>query len=119
MSAKKKANPRNKETFKLAQTDREAIQDWLKTLREDEFRDKILPDVFVGMKSAGLIESFKNIHGRNDKGVDFVVVENSPLSRRVIGIQVKSNKITRSSGPNSAREVISECEAAMQHNFTI
>ncbi|MEO8616860.1 MAG: hypothetical protein ABI600_17090 [Luteolibacter sp.] len=118
-SRKKKVNPRNKETFPLAKTEHVAVKEWLATLREDEFRDKVLPVVFKEMTNQKLLNSYKNIHGRNDKGVDFLIYENAPLGERTVGIQVKSCEMTRASGANSAVQVKRECEAAMEHEFTL
>jgi hypothetical protein len=118
MPAKKKSNPRKKETFALAKTEHEAVKDWLNSLSEDEFRDKILPEIFKQMKSQKLLSDFQNIHGRNDKGVDYILFENGPLSHRAIGIQVKSCEMTRASGANGAVTVRLECEAAMDHEFS-
>lgn len=101
-------------------TETEAGIRWLNRLPEPEVRDRVLVELFCQMKAAGVIENFENIHGRNDKGVDFIVASSSAFGGRVItGIQVKSKPITRSesSGALSAIRIREECHSAVQHNF--
>ena len=57
-------------TVLLTLSDTDAGIAWLNSLAESEFRDRVLGNLFVKMKKAGLIEEYKNVHGRNDKGVD-------------------------------------------------
>ena len=71
------------------------------------------------MQSEGMIEGFENIHGRNDKGVDYLISHTSVFGSTIRGIQVKSKRITRSesSGALSAVQIHGECQAAMLHDF--
>jgi hypothetical protein len=101
-------------------TETEAGVSWLNGLPEPEVRDRVLVELFRRMKAEGVIEDFENIHGRNDKGVDFIVASSSAFGGRTItGIQVKSKAITRSesSGALSAIRIREECHSAIQHNF--
>lgn len=102
-------------------TDTDAVIDWLKSLKESEFRDKVLRDLFKALKSEGSIASYANIHGRNDKGVDYVIIEDGVFGRRIIGIQVKSIDVTRTGGGKnySALDLKTECQAALQHEFLV
>jgi hypothetical protein len=121
--------PKNKRTHALPAkreqtlptTDTEAGVQWLNSLSEPEFRDKILRDLLRRMQKAEVIEWFENIHGRGEKGVDYLVVERTELGRRVLGIQVKSKRITRAgdSASLSAIEVRNECQSAMCHEFDV
>jgi hypothetical protein len=103
----------------IGATETEAGLEWLNSLPEDEFRDRVLLEVFRRMQSEGKIDAFENIHGRNDKGVDYLVAFKSVFENSVRGIQAKSKRITRSesSGALSAIRIRGECEAAMLHNF--
>jgi len=101
-------------------TETEAGVGWLNGLPESEVRDRVLVELFRRMKAEGVIEDFENIHGRNDKGVDYLVASSSVFGGRTItGIQVKSKPITRSeaSGSLSAIRIREECHSAVQHNF--
>ena len=73
------------------------------------------------MRERGEIEWFENIHGRLDKGVDYILVTQSALERKVLGIQIKGKPISRAGGNGSlsAVEIASECEAAMKHEFQV
>ncbi len=94
---------------------------WLKTLTEPVFRDEVLNHLFTRMKKDGAIDAFQNIHGRNDKGIDYLLAETSALQRRVVGIQVKSKDITRTgdSSSLSSLDVKKESEAALAHEFLL
>ena len=103
-------------------TQTEAGVEWLNSLGEAEFRDDILEHLFRKMQKAGALEWYANIHGRNDKGVDFLLVEKTVLARRILGIQVKSKEITRSEGNNASLSSIRikhECDSAMTHEFDV
>jgi hypothetical protein len=103
----------------LQTTETEAGLEWLHSLPEDQFRDRVLQDLFRRMKSEGLIDGFENIHGRNDKGVDYLVASTSIFGSSFRGVQVKSKRITRSESGSalSAIRIREECEAAMNHDF--
>src|ERR1043166_7672141 len=88
-----KAAPPKKQ-YILAPTETEAGVVWLNSLPENVFRDKILAHLFRNMQKAGLLAWSENIHGRNDKGVDHLVVYVSDFGKRIIGIQAKSKTIT-------------------------
>src|ERR1041384_1286069 len=94
---------------------------WLEGLGEPKFRDSVLPELFRKMREAEEIEWFENIHGRTDKGVDYLLVTQTSLERKVLGIQVKGRSITRAGGNGSlsAFEIAAECEAAMKHEFQV
>src|SRR5260370_32147136 len=47
----------------------------LKTLTEPVFRDQVLNHLFTRMKKDGAIDAFQNIHGRNDKGIDYLLAQ--------------------------------------------
>jgi hypothetical protein len=122
--------PRNKKTssqsltkkvYTLVATETEAGLTWLSSLTEDVFRDKVLEDLFRKMQKENAIVWYKNIHGRNDKGVDFLIVSNSDFGQRIVGIQVKSKEMTRAGGGSSisSLQVKQECEAAMAHEFEV
>lgn len=119
----KKLPADQKKQFTIAKTETEAGIDWLNSLPENVFRDEILEELFRKMLKAGAIVWYQNIHGRNDKGVDFIVVIQSEfgMGSRVIGIQVKSKLMTRSEGAGSisSLRVTMECEAAMKHEFLV
>ncbi|MEA3212911.1 MAG: hypothetical protein QOE70_5968 [Chthoniobacter sp.] len=102
-------------------SDTNAGESWLSSLTEPEFRDEILKQLFSKMKKAGVIDAFENIHGRNDKGIDYLLVETTILKRRIVGIQVKSKGITRTGdgASLSSLDVKRECEAAMDHEFIL
>lgn len=115
----KKKSPAKKIT---PTTDTAATTSWLSTLNENEFRDRVLEYLFSKMKKAGVISWYKNIHGRNDKGVDYLLQVNSAISgSTVLGIQAKSQKIIRSSDSKdtSAVRILSECESAVKHTFEV
>src|SRR5207253_6706126 len=59
----------------------EAGRAWLSRLGEVESRDKILAHLFGRMKKEGLIEAFQNIHGRYDKGIDYLIAEDRKSTR--------------------------------------
>ena len=100
-------------------TETEAGIQWLHSLPETEVRDRVFMDLFRRMQAEGVIEGYEKIHGRNDKGVDFLVSQTSIFGHSIRGIQVKSKRMTRSesSGALSAVRVRAECEAAMMHEF--
>lgn len=124
MSAKTKHKAKGKpvhSSLTLSFTETAAGEEWLSGLNEPEFRDTVLKQLFVKMQKAEVIEAFENIHGRNDKGIDYLIVERTDLQRRVVGVQVKSKRITRT-GDSSSLSSISvkqECEAAMSHEFSL
>ena len=103
----------------IGTTETEAGVEWLNGLKEPDVRDRILPDLFHRMQSEGKVDAFENIHGRNDKGVDFLVSSSSIFGQVVRGVQVKSKPVTRSesSGALSAVRIRGECESAMLHEF--
>lgn len=94
---------------------------WLQGLGEPKFRDSILSELFRRMREHKQIEWFENIHGRLDKGVDYLLVTQTPLERKLLGIQIKGKPISRTggSGALSAVEIAAECEAAMKHEFQV
>ena len=100
-------------------TETEAGVNWLNSLTEPEVRDRILVEMFRKMQAEGVIEGFENIHGRNDKGVDFLIALSSAFGRTISGIQVKSKPITRSesAGNLSSIRIREECHSAMLHDF--
>jgi hypothetical protein len=103
----------------IGATETEAGLEWLNSLSEDQFRDRVLVELFRRMQAEGQIEHFENIHGRNDKGVDFLITFTSIFGMTIRGIQAKSKRMTRSesSGALSAVRTRGECEAAMMHSF--
>jgi hypothetical protein len=119
--AKKKSLQSNPATQPLLvlTTETEAGLEWLRSLPEDQFRDRILLEVFRRMQAEGAIQSFENIHGRNDKGVDYLVAHTSVFGSTIRGIQIKSKRITRSesSGALSAVRIREECQATMLYEF--
>src|SRR5882724_10849689 len=99
MAKKKKTSPAKQQQLLIETTETEAGLEWLRSMTEDQVRDKLLVELFRRMKADGDLDNFENIHGRNDKGVDFIVSYNSSVFGRTIrGIQVKSKRITRSEG---------------------
>lgn len=116
--AKKKSTP-IKQPLLIGTTETEAGLEWLNRLPENEVRDRILTELFQRMQAEGVVEAFENIHGRNDKGVDFLVSSTSVFGPAVRGIQVKAKRLTRSesAGALSAVRIRGECEAAMMHDF--
>lgn len=121
ITMKNRKRAAKKSVAEAVTTDTEAALSWLMRLDETMVRDKILEHLFKKMQRAGDILWYNNIHGRNDKGVDFLIVTENVLGSRVLGIQVKSQKITRSSdsSESSAVRIISECEAATHHTFDL
>jgi hypothetical protein len=119
------ARKKRKKTAKPAPTvtlsDTDAGVAWLASLTEPEFRDRVLRHVFGRMKKAGALEVFRNIHGRNDKGIDYIVAQRTPLSRTVLGIQAKAKNITRTgeSATLSSVDLKTECAAALAHEFQL
>ena len=105
----------------LAPTDIDAGVMWLDGLGEPKFRDSVLLELFRKMRDRGEIEWFENIHGRMDKGVDYVLVTQTALERKVLGVQVKGKPISRAGGNGSlsAVQIACECEAAMKHEFPV
>lgn len=103
----------------IGATETEAGLQWLNSLPEDQFRDRILLEVFRKMQAEGDLEAFENIHGRNDKGVDYILLHRSAFGSTLRGIQVKSKRITRSesSGALSAVRIREECQSAMLQEF--
>jgi len=92
---KRKKTTAARQPLLIETTETEAGLEWLRSMPEDQVRDRVLVELFRRMQSEGDLESFENIHGRNDKGVDFVVSYNSSVfGRTVKGIQVKSKRIT-------------------------
>lgn len=114
-----KRKPLDPQKYTLLPTQTEAGVAWLSTLDELTFRDKILEHLFRKMQKEGQIEWFEKIHGRNDKGVDFLLVHQSELGRRILGIQVKSKPITRSGSDGGVLRIKQECIAAMEHEFEV
>jgi hypothetical protein len=86
--AKKPKNRKPPPPVVLTLSDTDAGVAWLNSLPESEFRDRVLENLFAKMKKGGLIETYKNIHGRYDKGVDYLVAQRTPIQRAIIGIQV-------------------------------
>src|SRR5258708_3729960 len=104
--AKKKKTTAVRQLLLIETTETDAGLDWLRSLSEDQVRDKVLVELFRRMQTESEIEAFENIHGRNDKGVDFIVSSNSSVfGRTVKGIQVKSKRMTRSEGAGSLSAV--------------
>jgi len=118
--AKKKVQAKGSQpSLLLETTETEAGLQWLHSLTEDQFRDRVLVELFRRMQAEGLIEGFENIHGRNDKSVDYLISYTTVFGSNVRGIQVKSKRITRSesSGALSAVRIREECQAAMLNDF--
>lgn len=65
--------------IKVTLSDTAAGIAWLKTLTEPTFRDEVLAQLLASMKKAGAVDAFQNIHGRNDKGIDYLIVESTAL----------------------------------------
>ncbi len=118
-SMKKNSPTRSTQPLLIETTETEAGLNWLNGLPEEFFRDKILMEVFHKMQADGAITAFENIHGRNDKGVDYIVSHNSVFGSSIRGIQVKSKRMTRSesSGGLSAVRIRGECQAALLYTF--
>lgn len=93
--------------------------EWLCQLNEPQFRDDILKELFSQMKSKGDIVDFLYTHGRNEHGIDWLVMERGGLSNRYVGIQAKSRLITMQgdSKSESALSVKMQCECAYSHRF--
>jgi hypothetical protein len=119
--SKKRKSAKKITAISLPQSDIDAGTEWLDSLGEATFRDSILPELFRQMRAAKLIEWFENIHGRLDKGVDFLLVSETPLGQLTTGIQVKGKVITRAGAGAtlSATRIAEECVGAMQHEFTV
>src|SRR6266446_1109410 len=94
----KKSGSKKSVELTLAPTDLDAGLIWLDSLGEPKFRDSVLLELFRKMRDRGEISWFENIHGRLDKGVDYVLVAQSALERKVLGIQVKGKPISRTGG---------------------
>lgn len=111
---------KQKREIKFAPTDTNAGVNWLHSLDEAKFRDDILEHLFRKMKKQGAILGYQNIHGRSDKGVDYLVSDKTIFGSRIIGIQAKSKPISRSEGSStlSSIRIKQECDAAMEHSFT-
>lgn len=92
---------------------------WLGQLSEPTFRDQVLKDLFTQMKNDGKIADFLYTHGRNERGVDWIVQEIGGLSQRYVGVQAKAKIITRQGGSNSdsSLSVKQQCESAYEHKF--
>lgn len=104
----------------LPKTESEAGVEWLNSLDEVEFRDKILADLFRGLKNAGVIAGAKNVHGRNEHGIDYIYRESSlGITPRFVGVQVKSSPIKVSSGSKSPSilEIRRQCEDSFRYDF--
>ena len=93
--------------------------DWLSQMTEPTFRDEVLKDLFTNMKKHGGISDFMYLHGRNEHGIDWIVIERGPLSDRYVGIQAKSKAITKQgdSRSDSALAIKHQCESAYDHRF--
>ncbi|HEY1661696.1 MAG TPA: hypothetical protein VGI03_04695 [Verrucomicrobiae bacterium] len=119
-SKSQKANQTAKQ-YVLAPTETDAGVFWLNSLTEVFFRDQVLEHLFRKMEKENVLAWYSNIHGRNDKGVDFLLVVNSDFGQRIIGVQAKSKEVTRAgSGSNlSALQIKQECEGAMKHEFDV
>ncbi|MEW6156553.1 MAG: hypothetical protein AB1813_03935, partial [Verrucomicrobiota bacterium] len=118
MATKKKKGTRM--ILEVCTTETAAGLKWLNELDEDRFRDTVLIELFRRMESEKLISGFEKIHGRTDKGIDYLIGYSGVFeSTTVIGIQVKSKTITRSEGAGSlsAIRIRGECEAAVLHDF--
>lgn len=103
-------------------TDVQAAMEWVVKIDERSFRDQVLRDVFRGMKQAGLLAEFKNVHGINENGIDYLLVETHPIHGEMwTGIQVKSKEIRPSTAGDSvaAIDVVTQCERAAIHTFQI
>ncbi len=114
--------PKKKTHIKKPQmiiSDAKSGTEWLGQLSEEVFRDQILRDLFSRLKSAGKIVDFLYTHGRNERGVDWIVQEKGGLSDRFVGIQAKSKAVTRQGGANteSSLTVKQQCESAFEHRF--
>lgn len=118
---KKKSTSRTKDDspLLLPSSETEAGLNWLNSLGEAEFRDRVLLELFRKMQAEGSLEGFENIHGRNDKGIDYIITFKSAFGPSLIGLQIKSKPMTRSesSGSLSAIRIRQECEAALLHDF--
>ena len=92
---------------------------WLHQISEVDLRDQILKDIFTRMKTEKAIGDFIYTHGRNEHGVDWVVLEHGNLSDRFVGIQAKSRNITKQgdSRNDSALAVKLQCESAYDNLF--
>src|ERR1700691_5225403 len=96
---------KQKREIKFAPTDTNAGVNWLHSLDEAKFRDDILEHLFRKMKKQGAILGYQNIHGRNDKGVDYLVSDKNIFGSRIIGIQAKSKPISRSEGSSTLSSI--------------
>jgi hypothetical protein len=92
---------------------------WLEQLTEPAFRDEILKDLFLRMRTEGFIGDYLYTHGRGEHGVDWIVQEKGGLSQRYVGIQAKSKIITTQGDTRSDSALIvkRQCEAAYEHKF--
>lgn len=117
----RKARKAASTVIELPDTDLDAALSWLESLGEPKFRDSVLAELFSEMKRRGDLLWFENIHGRHDKGVDFLVVTKTAFDTKLVGIQVKGKPLTRTgtSSSLSAVAVASECENAMKWEFSV
>jgi hypothetical protein len=97
----------------------EEVTSWLETINEAKFRDVVLKALFTKLEKNGTIAGFKNVHGTNENGVDFIVCYRDFSGNRYEGIQAKSVKITQTgSGKSlSAEETVRKTERALRHEF--
>ncbi|RJR31501.1 MAG: hypothetical protein C4576_31775 [Desulfobacteraceae bacterium] len=113
---KTKKPPKVKPVVKAAVTDG---SEWLAQLSEDVFRGEILLELFNRMQKTKSILGSKYVHGPNEHGIDWIVVDKGGLSSRYIGIQCKSKRVTRQgdSRSDSALQVKLQCEMAYDYLF--
>lgn len=92
---------------------------WLEQMKEDDFRDEVLKELFAQMQKQGAIAGYIYTHGRGEHGVDWIVIERGPLTDRYVGIQAKSKPITKQgdSYSDSALAIKQQCESAYDHRF--
>jgi hypothetical protein len=95
--------------------------EWLAGLKEQDFRDQALGELFSKMAREGTILACKNVHGRNEHGIDWLVQEKGALSTRWVGIQAKSVNISvdGKSGREAASQVIAQCQRAYKVYFQV
>lgn len=115
MAGSKKKQP----SYKVPMADVSHGSEWLHQLTEPQFRDELLKDLFAEMKKQGAILDYLYTHGPHEHGVDWIVLEKGTLSQRYVGIQAKSQPISRqgATGKDSALAVKQQCLSAFDHTF--
>lgn len=87
---------------------------WLQGLPESDLR-QIVRELLVRLK----YDRVTIVHGNRELGRDLVFLESDRLGRPIWrGVQVKSKKLTgRVGSPSFAREVVQQCELALESPF--